>query len=56
MDLATGSAGVLGALSAVFDGPSPVLPYLEPQLYRGAEADNTEGGERHGKDPAIPAA
>ena len=43
MDLATGSAGVLSALSAVFGGPSPVLPYLEPHLYHGTETGNPEG-------------
>ncbi|MFD3415200.1 class III lanthionine synthetase LanKC [Streptomyces cyaneofuscatus] len=32
MDLATGSAGVLSALSSVQEGGHPVLPFLEPRV------------------------
>ncbi|GAA0366296.1 class III lanthionine synthetase LanKC [Streptomyces blastmyceticus] len=40
-DLATGSAGVLLALSSAFEGTGPVLPYLDPRFPSLAE-----GGRR----------
>ncbi|MGW2186842.1 class III lanthionine synthetase LanKC [Streptomyces sp. NPDC001719] len=38
-DLATGSAGVLLALSSAFEGTGPVLPYLDPRTLSGTEGE-----------------
>lgn len=49
-DLATGSAGVLLALSSACEGSGPVLPFLAP---RSVTVAPRKGGDRHGGDPGT---
>ncbi|MFF4403412.1 class III lanthionine synthetase LanKC [Streptomyces sp. NPDC001404] len=49
-DLATGSAGVLLALSSAFERTGPVLPFLDPRSVTRAAP---EGGERHVGNPGA---
>ncbi|RZS44306.1 protein kinase-like protein [Herbihabitans rhizosphaerae] len=49
LDLATGSAGILLALHAVFDGTRAVLPYLETRS--PTPVRTREGGEQHDQHP-----
>jgi hypothetical protein len=48
MDLATGSAGVLLALSAAFEGGTLALPCLDPRI---PIRPHFEGGDSHVADP-----
>lgn len=53
MDLATGSAGVLLALAAAFEG-ALALPHLQPWPAR--TTGRTRGGEHHDRHPRTPGA
>jgi hypothetical protein len=59
MDVATGSAGVLAAMSAALDGTGPVLPFLDPvsqttnQGHGPGRMMHREGGDLHDA-PAEP--